>query len=94
MNVFIPTKEEFEEAILRAVRKVMREEMPELVRKATRKKWLTTNDVMEMLQCSRRQVQYLRDSRQIPFSQNGRTIRYNVEDVEDFLNESMVKNKV
>ncbi|PAU95369.1 hypothetical protein CK503_04020 [Aliifodinibius salipaludis] len=86
MNVFIPTKEEFEEAIYKAVRKVMREEMPALIRKATRKKWLTTNDVMDMLQCSRRQVQYLRDSRQIPFSQNGRTIRYDIEDVEAFLN--------
>jgi len=91
MNVFIPNKEEFEEAIYNAVRKVMREEMPMLIRKATRKKWLTTNDVMDMLQCSRRQVQYLRDSRQIPFSQNGRTIRYCIEDIEVYLNDNKVK---
>jgi excisionase family DNA binding protein len=90
MNVFIPTKEEFEEAIYKAVKKVMREELPELVRKATRKKWLTTNEIMEMLQCSRRQVQYLRDSRQIPFSQNGRTIRYDIENVEAYLNDGKV----
>lgn len=93
MNVFIPTKEEFEEAIYKAVRKVMREEMPELIRKATRRQWLTTNEVMEMLQCSRRQVQYLRDSRKITFSQHGHTIRYNIEDVEAFLNESMVDSR-
>lgn len=89
MNVFIPTKEELDEAIYKAVQKVMRQEMPEIVRKATRRRWLTTDEVMDMLQCSRRHIQYLRDSNQIPFSQNGRTIRYNVEDVEDFLKKSL-----
>lgn len=62
MNVFISTKEEFEEVIYKAVRKVMREKMPEIIRKATIRKWLTTDEVMEMLQCSRQQVQYLKDS--------------------------------
>ncbi len=74
MNVFISTKEEFEGAIYKAIRE------------ATKRQWLTTNEVMEMLQCSRRHIQYLRDSRQIQFSQNGRTIRYKIEDVEAFLN--------
>lgn len=62
MNVFISTKEEFEEVIYKAVRKVMREKMPEIIRKATIRKWLTTDEVMDMLQCSRQQVQYLKDS--------------------------------
>jgi len=59
MNIFIPTKEEFEDAIYKAVREVVREELPEVIRKATRRQWLTTDEVMDMLQCSRRQVQYL-----------------------------------
>lgn len=90
MNVFIPNQQELEEAVYKAVIKVMREEMPEIIRKATRRKWLTTDEVMEMLQCSRRHVQYLRDAKLIPYSQNSRTIRYDVEDVEAFLNEGMV----
>jgi len=62
MNVFIPNKEELEEAIYKAVQQALREEMPEIICKATRRKWLTTEEVMEMLQCSRRHIQYLRDS--------------------------------
>lgn len=90
MNVFIPTKEELEEVVYKVVQKVMCEELPGLVRKATRRQWLTTNEVMDILQCSRRQVQYLRDSRQIPFSQNGMTIRYNIDDIDAYLNEGKV----
>jgi len=91
MNVFIPNKEELEEAIYKAVQQVLREEMPEIIHKATRRKWLTTDEVMEMLQCSRRHIQYLRDSDQLSYSQNGRTIRYNIEDKEAFLNEGKVE---
>ncbi|MFH5884008.1 helix-turn-helix domain-containing protein [Halalkalibaculum sp. DA3122] len=91
MNVFIPNKEELEEAIYEAVQQVLREEMPEIIRKATRRKWLTTEEVMEMLQCSRRHIQYLRDSNQLSYSQKGRTIRYNIDDIEAFLNEGKVE---
>lgn len=56
MNVFIPNKEELEEAIYKAVQQALREEMPEIIRKATRIKRLTTEEVMEMLQCSRRHI--------------------------------------
>lgn len=91
MNVFIPTKEELDDAIYRAVKKVMLEELPGAIRKATREEWLTTKGVMKMLQCSRRHVQYLRDSNQLTFYQNGHTIRYRVEEVEAFLNGSRVE---
>ena len=86
MDLFIPTKEELDDAVYKAVKRVMREELPEIIRKATRKKWLRTDEVMEILQCSRRHVQYLRDSNQIEFYQHARTIRYTREAVEDFLN--------
>lgn len=91
MTAYIPTKEDLEEIISRVTKKTVQEVLPGAIRKATRKEWLTTDEVMEMLQCSRRHVQYLRDSKQLPFSQNGRTIRYHIEDVEAFLNEHKVK---
>jgi len=65
MELFIPSKEELDDAIYKAVKKAMQEEMPELIHKATRKKWLRTEEVMEIIQCSRRHVQYLRDSNQL-----------------------------
>ncbi|HKJ47378.1 MAG TPA: helix-turn-helix domain-containing protein [Balneolales bacterium] len=64
--------------------------MPEIFQKATRKKELRTEDVMQILQCSRRHVQYLRDSNQIEFHQTARTIRYTIEAVDDFLNRGKV----
>lgn len=86
MNAYIPSKEELELFIDRAVAKSIMKYLPDAIRKATRKKWLSTDDVMEMLQCSRRHVQHLRDTKQIPFMQNGRLVRYDVEDIEDYLN--------
>ncbi|GAA5522397.1 helix-turn-helix domain-containing protein [Aliifodinibius salicampi] len=91
MNVFIPTKEDLEDIISRKVKETVNEVLPGAIRKATRKEWLTTDEVMEMLQCSRRHVQYLRDSKQLPYSQNGRTIRYHIQDVEAFLNRHKVE---
>lgn len=91
MNAYIPTKEDLEDIISRKVKETVKEVLPGAIRKATRKEWLTTDEVMEMLQCSRRHVQYLRDSKQLPYSQNGRTIRYNIKDVEAFLNRHKVE---
>ncbi|GAA5522198.1 helix-turn-helix domain-containing protein [Aliifodinibius salicampi] len=91
MQAYIPTKEDLEEIISRKVKETVNDVLPGAIRKATRKEWLTTDEVMEMLQCSRRHVQYLRDSKQLPYSQNGRTIRYHIEDVEAFLNRHKVE---
>ena len=93
MNTYIPSQEELEEIIDRAVRSAIIKEVPEVIRVLTRKEWLTTDDVMKMLQCSRRHIQYLRDSRQIKFSQSGRFIRYHIDDVEAFLKPGQVDSK-
>ena len=89
-TAFIPTKQDLESAVQKAVEQTVNEVLPDVIRKATRKKWLTTDEVMTMLQCSRRHVQYLRDSEQLPYTKNGRTIRYNIDDIEDFLNDHKV----
>ena len=90
MQAYIPTKQDLKQIIRETVKETLSETLPQAIREGTRQKWLTTDDVMEMLQCSRRHVQYLRDSGQLPYSQNNRTIRYNVEDVEKYLNRGKV----
>lgn len=94
MHAYIPTKDELEEIIARCVKRTIAEALPGAIRRGTRKKWLTTDEVMEMLQCSRRHIQYLRDSEQLPFSQNGRTIRYDIEDIELFLRTHKTKSRL
>ncbi len=93
MQAYIPTKEELEQIISQVTKRTVLEVLPEVIREATRKEWLTTDEVMEVLQCSRRHVQYLRDSEQLAYSQNGRTIRYHINDVDAFFNDSRIESR-
>jgi excisionase family DNA binding protein len=69
----------------RAVKDALKEILPKVIRQASKKEWLKTDEVIEYLQCTRRHIQYLRDSGQLPFPQNGRTIRYHIDDIDTFL---------
>jgi len=78
----------------RAVKDALKDILPNVIRQASKKEWLNTDDVMEYLQCSRRHIQYLRDSEQLPYSQNGRTIRYHIDDIDTFLKNHKVKARL
>ena len=94
MNIILTTPEELKEIINRAVKEALRDVLPKVIRQAAKKKWLNTNDVMDYLQCTRRHIQYLRDSEQLSYSQNGRTIRYHIDDIDTFLNNHKVKERL
>lgn len=85
MNCYITSKDEMENIVQDAIREFFEQKLPSLIRKATRKDWLTTEDVMELTGWSRRTLQYLRDKRRIPFSQEGRRILYKTDDIEAYL---------
>jgi 3-methyladenine DNA glycosylase Tag len=89
-TAYIPTKQELREAISKEVRDTVLDVLPAAIREAKQKEWLDTADVMDMLQCSRRHVQHLRDSEQIIYHQTGRTIRYKYQDITAYLNEGKV----
>ncbi len=73
-----------------AVKEAVKEEAPKM-KDSFQRDWLTTEDVMEMLSCSRRTVQNYRDEGKIPYSQNGRKILYPRSGIEEFLKDNMVK---
>lgn len=52
----------------------------------------TINEVTELFGVSKRHLQYLRDSNQISFIQNGRTILFRHEDLNDFFEANYVAN--
>lgn len=93
MKLVITTEEELKELIKKAASEVLEEVLPGVIRKASMKEWLTTDDVMEYLRCSRRHVQHLRDTNQVSFTQNGRTIRYHIDDVDKYLNRGKVSRR-
>ncbi len=73
------------------LKQTLKEVVAEVLSKSNRgpippaKQWLNRRDVKEILGVSDAQLQYLRDSRQIPFSQFGRKIIYKADDIEAFL---------
>jgi hypothetical protein len=90
MNAYISTKQELKEAISKEVRDTVLDVLPQAIREASRKEWLDTSEVMEILQCSRRHVQHLRDSGQLEYYQTNRTIRYKYSDITAYLNDGKV----
>jgi len=90
MEIDIPTKAEIAFLIDSSIEKALLKILPEAIRKGTRNKWLTTADVMDMLKCSRRHVQHLRDSAQISYSQNNQTIRYDIDEIDRYMDANRV----
>jgi hypothetical protein len=71
--------------VTEAVKDALEQELPSLVKQATRKEWLTREEVKDLTGWSDRTLQHLRDTRQIPFAQHGRKILYPTEGFFDFL---------
>lgn len=93
MNIILTTPEELNEIVNRAVKEALTDILPKVIRQASKKEWLKTDEVMDYLQVTRRHIQYLRDSEQLPYSQNGRTIRYHIDDIDTFLKNHKVKGE-
>lgn len=84
-NVFIPTKKAFEEILESTVDKVLKQRIPQIIRQANRKDYLTTSDFEELTGMSSPTQKYHRDTGNLPYYQEGRRFLYKTEDVEEFL---------
>jgi excisionase family DNA binding protein len=62
--------------------------------KASMKPVYTPEEVAEMFGVSKRQLQYLRDSGQLGFIQNGRTILFRADDLSEFFDKHYVSRRV
>lgn len=90
MQTYLTSKEELKETVNQAVKKLLEKELPAIIRKANRKEWVNTNELMEFTGWSRRTVQYLRDNKRIPFSQEGHRILYPMEGIEEYLRSNQI----
>ena len=90
-TAFIPTKEDLQDLINQAVSNAVREQVPEIVREATAKQWLTKQDLKELTGWSERTIQHLRDSDQIPYAKHGHKILYPRQGIMEFLEVHHVK---
>jgi len=89
-QIFVPTKKEFQEIISETVDKLLTRRIPQIIRQANRKEFLTTSDFEELTGMTSALQKYHRDSGNLPFSQEGRRIIYKTSDVETFIQERRV----
>ena len=81
------------------LRQIFREEqeatlkrlIPSIVRRANCKKYLTTADFEELTGMSARMQKYHRDAGNLAWSQEGRKIIYNADDVDAFIDERRIE---
>jgi hypothetical protein len=73
-----------------AIHRAFEDAIPSIVKKVTAKDWLTKDEVLEMTGWSSRTLQYMRTSRQIPFSKHNRKIMYPSAGIEQFLKDHNV----
>lgn len=76
--------------IREAVAEAVSDQVPSIVKQATAKEWLTKADVIDMTGWSERTLQYMRQSRQIPFSKHNRKIMYPSAGIQQFLKDHNV----
>lgn len=89
MEVYIPTEQKLKELIEETVLSVFEDKLPQVLRQAKKKPWMNTKEAMEFLGVNRRQLQYLKDKKKIPFSQSGRKIFYPTQGLENWLKDNM-----
>lgn len=93
MEIFYPTKKEFQKTVESAFERIMANRLPELIRKATEKKYYTIDETCELLDCTRRHLQYLRSTGQINFIKNGRKVYFRREDLEKFFDSNYIETQ-
>lgn len=91
MNTYISTKQELEKVVQQAVEKTVAEQLPQILRETSRKEYYTIEETCELLDVSRRHLQYLRDTEQISYVKNGRKIYFKAEDLDKFFNNNYIK---
>ncbi len=92
-KVFIATKQEQEDLILRVVDQLLVQRIPEIIRRVNTKTYLTTKDVKELLGMSSRLQAYHREAGNLPYSQEGKKIIYKSVDIEKFIDDRRIETQ-
>ena len=89
-TVIVTTQEALNNAIQEALDAALKNRLPEAVRRATTKAYLTKPELMELTGWSSRQIEYKKSKREIPFTRNGRLVLFPTEEVYAYLDQGYV----
>lgn len=92
-GVVVASPEDLRSLVEQAVSNALKRALPEAVRQATAKPYLTKQELMELTGWSARQVEYKKSKRHIPFIRQGRLVLFPTEAVYDYLEEGRVPAK-
>jgi len=84
-TVIVTTESALERVFNKFFDKKVNETLPELVKQATAKPYLTKEELIDLTGWSSRSIQNLRDTNQIPYSKHGRKILYPRDGIMNFL---------
>jgi hypothetical protein len=90
MNTFLPTREEYKDLVKEAISESLDQQLPILIRKATRKQYINTAEAMDLLSCSRKHLYYLRKIEALPYIKEGGMIYYNIDDIDAFMEDNRI----
>jgi len=90
-SVIVTTETALEKVLNKIFEKKINESLPELVKEATAKPWMTKEELIDLTGWSSRTIQHLRDSNQIPYSKHGRKILYPRKGILKFLEAHHIK---
>jgi len=90
MSTIVVEEETLIGIISDAVKRTVTNQVPRIVHEATKKKWLTKEELKILTGWSDKTIYNLRKERKIPFSQHDRKILYPRDGIEEFLQEGYV----
>jgi hypothetical protein len=89
-QVFIPTESQFREILKNTVDSLLAERIPQIIRRANRKEYITTKEFKELFGVSHRTQQYYRDHCGLPYVQQNKKIWYETAEVETFMKDRKI----
>lgn len=93
-TVIVTTRTDLEEVVDKALEEALHKHLPETIRRATTKAYLTKQELMDLTGWSSRQVEYKKSQREIPFVRRGRLILFPTADIYTYLDEGFVPKKM
>ena len=92
-TIIVTSQDALNDAIQSALHAALKEQLPEIVRQATTKQYLTKKELMHLTGWSSRQVEYKKSSREIPFVRQGRLVLFPTLEVFAYLDQGYVPSK-
>lgn len=92
-TIIVTSQEALNNAIQQALNSALSEQLPDVIRMATTKPYLTKKELMALTGWSSRQVEYKKSQRQIPFVRQGRLVLFPTKEVYAYLNEGYVPTR-